>query len=181
MCGDWSAIPVASGSIQCVVGDGCFTLLDYPRGYERVFLEIHRILGPGGSLAVRYFCRPTESESLSRIEEDLMCRRIGNAHVLKWRLAMALHGSVREGVPAVQIWQKFNELVPKREKLELHLGWDRREIDTFDVFRGSPAIFTFPTLDEVKEVADPMFCEISHHIPTYELGSCCPTLTYRRL
>lgn len=178
LCGDWKTIPLGDGSVPCVVGDGCFTLLDYPHGYRGVFREVQRVLSPGGRFAMRYFCRPTESESLAQIGEDLWTRRIGNADVLKLRLAMALHGTIQEGVAVDKIWRRFNEMVPERAKLELHLGWGRKEIDTFDVFRDSPAAFTFPTLEEIRDISSSLFVETSIHVPHYELGSRCPTVIY---
>lgn len=179
MCGDWKSLPLADASVQWVVGDGCFTLLDYPNGYQGVLREIHRVLSPGGSLVMRYFCRPGQRETFAHIAEDLRSRRIGNIHVLKWRVAMALQGTIQEGVPVDKIWHAINEIVPCREELERHTGWSRVEIDTFDVFRGSSAKFTFPSLDEVREISTPLFQEMSVQIPDYELGSCCPTLVYR--
>jgi hypothetical protein len=69
-------------------------------------------------------------------------------------------------------------MVPMREELELLTGWSRRVIDTFDVFRGSPATFTFPTLEEVRKISSSLFLETSIYFPQYELGSRCPTVVY---
>jgi SAM-dependent methyltransferase len=181
ICGDWTMIPFRSNSVSCVIGDGCFTLMKYPDGYLRVFAEVHRILIPGGQFAMRSFCRPAVAESLAQITEDLRNRRIGNFHVLKWRVAMALQRTIQEGIAVEKIWHALNDMAPEREQLERLMGWNRNEIDTVDVYRGSPAIYTFPTLDEIREILGPRFQETSVHFPTYELGSCCPSVVYTRL
>jgi SAM-dependent methyltransferase len=178
LCGDWRAIPLADGSVAGVIGDGCFTLLDYPQGYRKVFQEVHRVLSPEGRFVMRYFCRPDRAEPLDLIEEDLWARRIGNVHVLKWRLAMALHGTIDEGISVQRIWRTFQDMVPDRGELQRRMGWTPKEIDTLDVYRGSPAVYTFPTLEEVREVSGALFHETSILRSDYELGSRCPTVCY---
>src|SRR5688572_13341133 len=181
VCGDWTTIPLPNRSVSCVVGDGCFTLLRHPDGYRRIFAEMHRLLIPGGRFAMRFFCRPIEREALAQIEDDLTNRRIGNIHVLKWRVAMALQNTIQEGVAVDKIWHAISAMVPDRDQLGRVMGWSRNEIDTFDVFRGSPATFTFPTLDEIREISGLHFLEASIHVPSYELGPLCPTVVYKPL
>jgi SAM-dependent methyltransferase len=178
VCGDWFSLPVADGSCGLVLGDGCLTLIPYPDGYARALATVVRALAPQGILSMRYFCRPEVSETLAAVVADLETGRIGNFHILKWRLAMALHGSATEGVSVGVIWETFNAAVSDRDALAADLGWPRAAIDTIDVYRGVDTRYFFPTLVEIRELTEPLFQELSVDVPGYELGDRCPTVFY---
>lgn len=180
VCGDWSRLPLADGSVALVVGDGCFTLLDYPDSYHALLDEVHRVLEIDGLFAIRHFCRPERQESAAAVFDDLFAGLIGNFHVLKWRLAMALHGTLEQGVAVGDIWTAFTQRVPDRDALSRQLGWSRAAVDTIDAYRGVATRYTFPTLAELRSVVEPQFAELSLDTGTYELGSRCPLICYRR-
>ena len=127
---------------------------------------------------MRYFTRPEKSESLAQVFDDLFAARIGNFHVFKWRLAMALHGPVEQGVAVGDIWEAFTDAVSDRDALAAQLGWTRASIDTIDAYREVRTPYIFPTLTEIKAASAPYFGELSMDVPYYELGERCPLVCY---
>lgn len=177
---DWTMLPLEDASCQLVVGDGCFTLLRYPDQQAKVLDEVARVLAPGGAMIMRYFARLDVPEPMDRVVGDLRAGRIGNFHILKWRLAMALHGPIETGVSVGEIWRAFEDAVPDRQRLADEQGWPRASIDTIDVYRDVDTPYFYPTLEEMAELTQGHFdVEWVVH-PDYELGDRCPTVGYRR-
>ena len=96
--GDWTELPLAAGACDVVVADACFSQVGFPLGYGRLARELARVLAPGGVFVMRAFVQLEPPESLAALFDDLNAGRIGNFHVFKWRLNMALHESVEAGV-----------------------------------------------------------------------------------
>jgi hypothetical protein len=112
------------------------------------------------------------------VVDDLMHGHIGNFHVFKWRLAMALHGSLEEGVRLADIWDTWRAVVPEPEALTARLGWSREIMSTIDNYRDVKSRYTFPTLTEVRAAMSAAFIEVESFFPRYELGDRCPTLVF---
>lgn len=179
MSGDWRAVPCTNRSVDCVVGDGCFTLLPYPDGYDECLREIHRILKPDGYFLIRHFIRPELPESLDLVFSDLLNGKIGNFHIFKWRLAMALHSNLEEGVCVDQIWQAWNNRQISPQDLSAQLNWPLASIQTINNYRGVETRYRFPTLTEIKDESERYFKVIDCKFMQYELADCCPTLILR--
>ncbi|HEY9050129.1 MAG TPA: class I SAM-dependent methyltransferase [Gammaproteobacteria bacterium] len=173
--GDWLSSPCESGSIDIAVGDGCLTLLSYTDHYSAFFKEVHRVLNPEGGFVIRHFVRPKEAENVDDIFSDLLQGKIGSFHVFKWRLAMALHGTIEEGVAVNEIWNVWNEKSILVKDLSHLLGWAESSINTINNYKNSKAVYTFPTINEIKDVSDSFFTEMSCRLLGYELGDRCPT------
>lgn len=176
--GDWERIPLEENSCDVVVGDGCFTLLPYPEGYEAVLQSIARVLKPQGLLSIRFFLPPTPSESVETVFEDLWAGRIGNFHAFKLRLAMSLHESLARGVVLAEIWEKWHKVVPEPLKLAEQLNWSTTTIATIDAYRNQQIRYVFPTLEELREIFSRHVSEIACHVPEYELGDRCQTIVF---
>lgn len=175
VCADWLALPCADGSRNVVLGDGCLTLLPSATHYARFFAEMRRVLTGDGCFIIRHFTRPDDPEQVDAVFAALLGGRIGNFHVFKWRLAMALHGSLAEGVNVGTIWEEWNRRNISALELSRRLGWPVAAINTIDSYRGSDMRYTFPTLAELSRIAGHYFDEQSHYFMTYELGERCPT------
>ena len=61
---NWAAMPIESGSVDLVAGDGCYMLLNHPEGYRRFTSEVRRVLTRSGRFVIRVFMRPDRAESL---------------------------------------------------------------------------------------------------------------------
>jgi hypothetical protein len=175
VCGDWFALPLADASQHLLVGDGCYSLLTGRAQYAAYTAELRRVAHAGGLLAMRYFLRPERAETVGGVIDDLWRRRIGNFHIFKWRLAMALHGSLEQGVRLRDIWDAWHAAVPAPAELAARLGWSPAVVNTIHNYRGVETCYSFPTLAEACELAGD-FRIVATHMPPYELGERCPTL-----
>jgi len=178
VCGNWLALPLPAASQDILVGDGCYTLLVGRAAYAAFSAELRRVAAGDALLLMRYFLRPERSEAPGRVVDDLWQGRIGNFHVFKWRLAMALHGSLEEGVRLGDIWNAWQEAVPDPVRLAAQLGWRVEVVNTIANYRDVDTRYSFPTLEEARALAGE-FEIVSTHVPDYELGTRCPTLVMR--
>lgn len=177
MLGDWRALPLAEASIDVAAGDGCTTLMGYPDDYRAFAAELERVVRPGGLVVLRLFVAPGAPETLDDVRAALAT--IHSFDALKWRIAMAVQSPQRT-VAVTAIRDAFAAIVPDRDALAARTGWPRATIDHIDNYAGSTAVYSFPTLDEVRGALAPYLSEIACHVPRYELGERCPTLVLRR-
>jgi hypothetical protein len=141
--------------------------------------SVRRVLRATGVFVIRFFVRPDRAEPVGRVFDDLFHGRVGSFFALKWRLSMALHGALDEGVRLSDIWDAWHAAVSRPEMLALNLGWPLEKILTIDDYRGSAVRYTFPTLAEARAALRTDFEELACHAPGYELGSLCPTFVLR--
>lgn len=176
----WEALPLDDASTHAIAGDGSLNALPGLESYPNVLSEMHRILAPGGRVALRCFVRPDVAESPETIGMDVFSGKVGGISALKWRLAMTLveEGSASVRLPAV--YRAFETLFPSREALMVATGWTSEEICTIDPYLDSPTCLNFPTLAQFKAACGPWFDVIGTLQGTYELAERCPTLVMRR-
>jgi SAM-dependent methyltransferase len=178
--GDWLALPLAARSLAFALGDGSFNLLRYPRDYHALFGELRRVMCEDAALIVRVFARPDAEETCAAVLAAAFAGRIGNFHAFKWRFAMALVARNRHpDIGVADIHREFDAWVPDRDALALGAGWTRAAIDTIDVYRGSDAVYSFPTLEEWRVVAARHGRELACAHGRYELAERCPLLLHR--
>ncbi len=173
--GDWLAMPLPDASIDVAVGDGCLSVFAFPGTYRAFAAELARVVRPGGLLVLRLFTAPRVPESLDDVRAALPAIKTFDA--LKWRTAMAIQRDNAVRVSAIR--DAFDALVPDRAALAARTGWRRDVIDHIDIYRDSPASYSFPSLDDVRTTLSP-FTEAACHIPSYELGDRCPTIVLSR-
>ncbi len=177
LVGDWRALPLPAGSIDVAVGDGCATLFAFPDEYRAFAAELARVVRPGGLVVLRLFVAPAVPESLDDVRAALASA--GSFDAVKWRIAMAIQSPAR-AVAVTAIRDAFDALVPDRAAFATRTGWPRETIDHIDNYRDSRAVYSFPTLAEVRAVFAPHFAEAACHVFGYELAERCPTLVLRR-
>jgi hypothetical protein len=178
--GDWLELQPPSGGFSLVVGDGVFSIFDHPTGYARLAQALGRLTRPEGLLSVRLFCRPEPCERVGDVYDALASGRVGNFHIFKWRLAMALQGDVTQGVRLADIWDSFRAQVPSIAELARERGFPEQEVRTIESYRDVEDRYSFSTQAEVIELLAPAFEHVETWTPGYELGERCPHLTFRR-
>jgi SAM-dependent methyltransferase len=180
--GDWCALDLPNASIDLALGDGCLSMLPYPEGYRRLADSLARVLAPGGLFSIRLFCRPEPAESVEHVFAELFAGHVGNFHVFKWRLAMALQGdSVQVGVNLDSIWRAFQAHTGGAQVLAERLAWPLDEVSTIDNYRGSTSSYTYATAAEVVSQFATDFALIEEWRGSYELAERCPQLLFRRV
>ena len=172
-------MPLPGASQHLQIGDGCFSLLVGRDRYMAFATELRRVAAEGGLLAMRYFLRPLRSEAAGGVIDDLRRGRIGNFHIFKWRLAMALHGSLEEGVRLGDVWDAWHDAVPDPAGLAMQLSWPQAVVNTIHNYRGVDTRYSFPTIDEARDLIGAFFRVVETRTPGYELGERCPTLFMR--
>lgn len=179
---DWLSLSGFDAAFDLVLGDGVFTLMEYPVGYRALASKLAEVLRPGGLLCLRLFCRPEpgERESVAAVFEALMAGKIGNFHVFKWRLAMALHDDAAHSVRLADIWDVFHAHAPSFADLAAQTGFPESAIATIEGYRGMEDRYSYSTLQEVVNLLEPAFELLETWHPSYELGARCPHLTLRR-
>ena len=173
---DWLKLALPDASRDVVIGDNPFTRHRYPDGHRAMLASIRRVLAPRGLLVLRYFCRAETDETPGRVFGELREGKIGNFHIFKWRLAMALQASVAQGVAWGEVWDAWHAEVRDPEAVVKRLGWKPEVLRTIEVNRGSVDRVTFPRLSEIRQVLGETFDVLQSYVPGYEMGERCPIL-----
>lgn len=180
LCADWDDLPLDNSSQDIVIGDGCMNILAFPDKVGFFLESIHRVMRDGGMLLLRVFCRPNIPETPNDVFEAVGKGSVGNPHILKWRLAMSLHGNLSQGVRLGDIWNAWNGAFPSPETLAEGLGWRVEEVKTIDAYKGVDTRYIFPTFSEAQKLIEGHFTVVEHTMPTYELGERCPIFAARK-
>ena len=176
--GNWLTPPADAGSQDVVIIDGGNALFDCPTGQRTILAAWHRLLRPGGLLVLRHFSRPDKPETPEAVIADARAGKIGNYHVFKWRMAVALQVDAASGVRLGDIWQACvganvdSEGVPQP-------GWSESAVSTIRFYEKKDGRLYFPTLDEFEAVVAEQFECIEVIVPEYELGDRCPIVAAR--
>jgi hypothetical protein len=176
---DWRNLPLQNCSAGIVIGDGCFTLLSYPGGYRELAGEVRRVLQDDGLFIMRFFVSINDAATPETVHAQLLAGEIENFHIFKFRLAIALQQSAADGVRVGDVWNNWNAQGYDIEALAAKLGWQSEVIRTIDVYRGMPARYTYPTVDQVEAALSPWFERVARYNHDYAFGDNCPTLVMR--
>lgn len=177
---DWCAMPIESGTIDLVAGDGCYVLFAHPHGYAALTREVRRVLRNGGHFTIRVFLRPDEPESLADIAHAVAAGEVGSVHALKLRLLAALHGSSGDGSRLDDVWQAWKKLPPLPATLADARGWTAEEITGIESYLGMAARYFLPTLREFRQSVGAHLREVECAFSADELGERCPTFVLTR-
>ncbi|MDQ1923222.1 class I SAM-dependent methyltransferase [Massilia pseudoviolaceinigra] len=178
--GDWLELPLARDSIDFAAGDGSLNMLHHAAGHVRLFAQLHTCLRDRATLALRVFTAPERHETPGQVVDDALRGAIGSFHAFKWRLAMAL--VAQAGDPNIAVTAICNAVdlrLPDRDTLAVRAGWPRADIDTIDAYRGSLALYCFPTLAQLRATIPAAYEELGIFHGSYELAQCCPIVALR--
>ena len=187
---NWLSIEMsnARGNYDFGLGDGCFNAISYPDEYEKLAATMASMITKGGLLALRMFCQPNKVETVADIVSDFISlaekgqpKSIGNFHILKWRLLMALQGeNTRRGVKLSAAWDAFVENFWAPQAISDYTGWPIEEVRTIESYCNSTGFYSFPTEVEVPSLLIRDFELIKIARGTYEMADRCPHLFFRR-
>jgi hypothetical protein len=179
LCADWLHAPLPERAFDFIAGDGVLSMLPFPDGYRQLAAKVAAIARPGALWSLRLFCRPDRSESPERVISELLSKKIASFHAFKLRLAMAFHGEDdARGVSVSDVWRHWNETKIGGSRV-LEDIWPIEVIRTIDVWRDSPARYSFPTVETAAQILRE-YAELRGVFrPTYELAERCPTLSMR--
>ena len=176
--GDWLRLPFAPASFAACIGDGSLISFDYPDKLRPLLSGVARCLKPGGRFSCRVFLAPDQPETIADLEAAIVQQRRPSFQHFKFKLAMAIAAEQRSvNVSVAQIPEIFDSRFPDRGKLAAVTGWDRREIETIDVYRGSTATYAFPTMHQLVSVIPEAFRK-PHFVPVpnHPMGRQWPIL-----
>ncbi|CAN7684620.1 class I SAM-dependent methyltransferase [Mesorhizobium sp. LjNodule214] len=176
--GNWLDLPIASNSVDAVIGDGCLSALDSSTARLHLLAEIGRVLKPGGRAGLRLFAGPEAPDDLAAVRELTMAGGVATFHELKWRIAMSCTGGDPDRAIKVKaILEAFDALFADREELVSATGWDKAVIGTIDVYATSQASYSFATAAVLVEEASRHFSRVRlAPTGTYGMAERCPLL-----
>jgi SAM-dependent methyltransferase len=177
---DWTRMPIKPHSFSHVLGDGSLNAVPWST-LPAILDEVRRVLQPHGTLIARVFCRPAAAESAEDIRRDVVGRKIGSFHALKWRVAMSMLGEENgSDITVKTIRRAVMAAYPNREELCRITGWASAEVGTLDVYESSEAIYNFPTEDMIVALLRRWFAEVELvRCGNYPLAERCPIVTAR--
>ncbi len=179
--GDWFNMHVAAGSFDLAIGDGALNALEFPDGYRRLATSLARAIRLDGLLALRTFCRPARDEPVDAVFSDAAAGAIGNFHIFKWRLVMALQGQdAARGVTLGDVWTVFHQRVSDIAAWAADRGWPFDEVSSIESYRGSAGVYSFPSFEETALVLGDAFELVQRWHGDYEMADRCPHLWLRR-
>lgn len=182
---DWRAIDLPDGSVDIVMCDGGLHLLPYMAGQRALATSLARLVCTGGQVVFRLFLPGGQTETVDQVLMALLAGQIPNLNHLKLRLGAAMMPNSAMGVGLDDVWQALVTATGGNwYELADRLGWSVDHLAVIDAYRGSKARYHFVSLVDVVQlftsVEDGAFTVSSVHVPAYELGERCPTITFRR-
>ncbi len=179
---DWLDLTEPRGHFAAAVGDGSLNAVTSLREIRQLLERVVALLAPGGRFACRLYERPAQPFTKDHLLELGAKPARLNFHAFKWKLAMHLAEEVGASMPVVLIRERFIEYFPDREKLARDTGWPREIIDMIDIYRGSPAIYVFPSRQELSSVLPAGIANVRFEASgCYDLAECCPMLAFSKI
>ena len=178
---DWQALPLASGSQDLALCDGGLSMTPFPNGCECIAANLSTVLRAGGLALIRAYLLPDRPELPEQVLDDLLAGRIPSLNHLKLRLGMALQPNSTDGVRLCRIWDALHEAAPSLPALAARIGWDLDHLEAIDAYRDSPNRYYFSNLKDVRGPFERAGFRLEWtSIPSYEMGSQCPVLCFRK-
>jgi SAM-dependent methyltransferase len=138
--GDWMQWQ-PSRPLDLILTDGAPVFFADP---AVLFERAHSLLANDGAFIMRTFCAPHERESVERVMADLYDGRIGNFHLFKWRIAMALQADAGQGVAQRTVHDTIAAAGIDFSKLP-QPGFDARSVGTLRFYKDQTGTLHFPT------------------------------------
>lgn len=177
--GDWRELPLAAGSQDFAIGDGCYTALGSLEDAAIMNGEVCRILRPGGLFCLRCFCRAERPQPVRQLFEELLSGNVRNLDLFRWLLAMGVQGTSSQGVDLRSVWKVWKGRIPDCGALQAKFGWSQDAVANIERWSEANMRYRFSTLGELRELVAPWFDLLDISIPKYEWGERFPRLLMR--
>jgi SAM-dependent methyltransferase len=177
--GEWLQAPFPDASFDLVISDGGVVVMGSLEKAAALAHECHRLLRPGGRVAVRHFAREESQPDAEALPDAVARGEIRDFHALKMRLLLALPPAQETaGVNLPLAREAFCRLFPNRDALAHRLGCPRETIDTIDAYAGM-GDYLFATPEELARIFGGF--EMRQGPPaSYPLAACCPVFAFPR-
>jgi hypothetical protein len=175
----WSAPPVEKGSLDIVVGDGSLNACRHPAEIRAVCSAVYSVLRRGGIFVLRAYVQRLHGESIEQVFDDLLGSTGLKVDEFKMRLWLAMQRSSHEGVSVRDAARLLEEFGVTGAVMRHRLCWTDAAIEPFEKWKTSDAVYSFPSLAELRNVLIDHFVEVSTTFPPYALGDNCPVVIMR--
>jgi SAM-dependent methyltransferase len=179
--GDWFSLPFPGASVEALIGDGCLSAIGAADLRRRLFASIARALKDDGRAGIRLYASPESPDDPSDVRALALGGGVSTFHELKWRVAMTATGGAPDyAIPVRGILEQFDRMFPDRKELSARTGWELPVIGTIDVYRNSPAVYSFAPAAALIEEARLYFGDVGlASTGAYGLAERCPLLVLR--
>ncbi len=148
---DWTRMHPGGAPFTAVIGDGSLNCIDHPGAYQALFARLAVLLRAPARFVVRFYITPDYCESVAALTEATRAGQVESIHPFRWRLAMAMAAEQGDATLATaDLHARFDEVFPDRGKLMRETGWTMDEIEVMDLYRGSDARYSFPTVAQIR-------------------------------
>ncbi len=152
--GDWRALPLASETVACVIGDGSFSSVPDDETLAAVLSECRRILMPEGLVAVRLFARPENCPTLDEVFSAARAGRAETLNVLRWQIAAALARPPDWRIAVADILAAAEAALGPLAAFAAEVGLDPAQAEYFETYRGSDMHYLFTPRSGIAAAAE---------------------------
>jgi hypothetical protein len=179
ICASWFGLPIEQKSCHVVIGDGSLIACRFPSEAQRLIHSVRAALADRGLLVLRSYIQPDSKESIDEVFEALFSPDGMTVDCFKLRLYLAIQRSTAEGVAVKEAAKILEQYKLDQHVMRDRLGWSSAAIEPFMGWPKSDAVYSMPTLSELRKILATDFTEMSLTYPSYELGHCCPIMILR--
>jgi|WetSurSiteA1Bulk_404760.scaffolds.fasta_scaffold13784_2 hypothetical protein len=176
---DWLSTAEKDGAFCWAAGDGVIATLGQGRDAVRLFRQIYRLLLPGSLVILRNFIRPDPTPASADLFAKLETGEIRSSSAFRIQLAQSLQPSFAQGVATREVYRTLLESGVLEGSFREKHAWNDGQMTALDSYQTEEVFLCYPTLAELRSLADPFFEELDISYGSYEMAELCPTLLYR--
>ena len=175
---DWRELPLATASLDLVLGDGHSAVLSGPADTAKLYAEAHRVLRPQGIFCERYFSRPPRLLSIEELFDRLLRKQITDLDLFRILLTMAMQRE-GEGVLLREVWEFWHARVSDPIAMQRIFGWTNTALQNFNSWRLHPGRHNYPDQARIGEAFSPWFDLVISETGSYPMADYFPRLLLR--
>ena len=180
LAGQWTTLPLASGTVDLAMGDGISTVLPHWSFMDTILAELHRVCAPRATVILRLFVKPDTPDSLAQLMADLESGHLQGFHAFKLRLLMLLQENLHDGVKPRQAWRAWHQLQTQHAACIAARQWPAAVMNTIEAYAQSDDTYWFPTMNQALASIEKYFTPRQIQHSDVELGSRCPLYVLER-